>query len=295
MALVRARSGFGAGLGWALAAALGWAGAAEALPVLYGAAYSGPDGLATFYSVNPTTGAATAIGAIGYERVSGMDFHPGTGVLYAVAERDDGSDVAVLITIDTATGAGTEVAALNGGAAHFFGDAYSDVSFRADGTLYAYLDSGDGLGTIDLGTGALTQLGTTNVGCCGNGIAFSGAGVLLHANDTALHSLDQTTGAATQLALLGFPFGQVFPRVNAMDVDPDTGTLYAAVRRDFANYLATVDPVTGAVSLIGGSQNGLDALAVLTTAVPEPGALALLAVAALGARARRRRQSSPAA
>jgi hypothetical protein len=289
MAGVRALRGFGTGL--VLAGALGWASAASAVPVLYGTAYNGPDGLATFYSVDPTTGAATAIGAIGFERVSGMDFHPGTGVLYAVAERGDGSDVPVLITIDPTTGAGTEVATLNGAAAHSFGDAYSDISFRADGTLYTYLDPNDGLGTIDVVTGTLTELGTTNVGCCGNGIAFSSGGVLYHANDTALNSLDQTTGAATQVALLGFPFGQVFPRVNAMDFDPDTGTLYAAVRRDFANYLATVDPVTGAVGMIGASQNGLDALAVLT--VPEPGALALLVAAVLGALARR--QSSSAA
>jgi hypothetical protein len=287
--MARVRS-LGGGLGLALAAALGLAASAGAVPVLYGAAYSGPDGLGTFYPVDPTTGTASAIGAIGFERVSGMDFHPGTGVLYAVAERGDGSDVPVLITIDLGTGAGTEVATLNGGAPHFFGDAYSDISFRADGALYAYLDPTDGLGAIDVLTGALTQLGTTNVGCCGNGIAFSSGGVLHHANDTALHSLDPLTGAATQLALLGFPLGQVFPRVNAMDYDPATGTLYAAVRRDFANYLATVNPVTGAVSMIGGSQNGLDALAVFT--VPEPGALLLLAAAALAALARR--QSSAA-
>jgi hypothetical protein len=287
MARVRALGG----LGWVVVAAtLGWAGAAGAVPVLYGAAYSGPDGLATFYSVDATSGAATAIGAIGFERVSGMDFHPGTGVLYAVAERGDGSDVPVLITIDVASGAGTEIATLNGGAAHFFGDAYSDVSFRADGTLYTYLDPNDGLGTIDIGTGALTQLGFTNVGCCGNGIAFSSGGVLFHANDTAVNTLDQTTAAAAQVALLGFPFGQVFPRVGAMDFDPATGTLYAAVRRDFANYLATVDPTTGAVSMLGGTQNGLDALAVFF--VPEPGVLALLAV---GAIALARRQSSSAA
>ena len=266
------------------------AGSAAAVPVLYGAAYNGPDGLSTFYSVDATSGAATAIGAIGFQRVSGMDFDPNTGVLYAVGERNDGSNVSVLITIDVSTGAGTEVAALNGGAPHVFGDAYSDVSFRSDGTLYAYLDPSDGLGTIDLGTGALTQLGYTGVGCCGNGIAFSGSDVLDHANDVALHSLDQVTGAATFLASLGFPGGQVFPRVNAMDFDPVSGALYAAVRRDFANYLATIDPVTGLVTQIGASQNGLDALAVLT--VPEPGALALLFVGALGLA--RCRQSSAA-
>lgn len=271
---------------------LALAGSAAAVPVLYGAAFSGPDGLSTFYSVDATSGAATAIGGIGFQRVSGMDFDPNTGVLYAVGERNDGSNIAVLITIDVSTGAGTEVAAINAGAAHFFGDAYSDVSFRSDGTLYTYLDPNDGVGAIDTGTGALNQLGFSGVGCCGNGIAFSGSDVLHHANDVALHSLDQTTGAATVLASLGFPGGQVFPRVGAMDFDPVTGALYATVRRDFANYLATIDPVTGVVTQIGGTQNGLDALAVFTAPVPEPGALALLAVAALGLA--RRRQSSAA-
>lgn len=271
--------------------ALGWAGAAGAVPVLYGAAYSGTDGLSTFYTVDAATGAASPIGAIGFERVSGMDFDPTTGVLYAVGERGDGSDVPVLITINLATGAGTEVATLNGGAPHFFGDAYTDISFRSDGALYAYLEPGDGLGTIDVVTGALSQLGFTSAtGCCGNGIAFSGADLLHHANDAALHALDAVTGASSVLASLVFPGGQVFPRVNAMDFDPETGVLYASVRRDFANYLATVDPLTGDVTAIGSTQNGLDALAVFF--VPEPGALALLLAGAVALV--RRAQSSGA-
>lgn len=278
----------------ALAAALagfGLATGAAAVPVLYGAAYNGPDGLATFYSVNATNGAATAIGAIGFERVGGMDFHPTTGVLYATAERADTTNTPVLITINLATGVGTEVATLNGGLPHVFGDAYSDISFRADGALYAYLDANDGLGIIDTGTGALTQLGLTNVGCCGNGIAFSSGGVLHHANEDALHALDQLTGAGAVLTALGYPIGHVFPRVNAMDYDPVSGLLYASVRRDFANYLAVINTTTGAVSSLGGSQNGLDALAVFI-AVPEPGAAWLLLAAAFGFA--RRRQSSAA-
>jgi len=38
----------------------------------------------TFYSIDPTTGAATPIGSVGFKSVSGIAFHPMTGVLYAV-------------------------------------------------------------------------------------------------------------------------------------------------------------------------------------------------------------------
>ncbi len=38
--------------------------------VLYGSAYSGPTGPATLHSISPTTGAATAIGPIGFARVT---------------------------------------------------------------------------------------------------------------------------------------------------------------------------------------------------------------------------------
>ena len=58
-------------------------------PHLYGAAYSGPDDLATLYSINPVTGRDQKIGAtgtIGFERVSGMDVDPDTGIIYAVGE-----------------------------------------------------------------------------------------------------------------------------------------------------------------------------------------------------------------
>ena len=70
-------------------------GALEAAPILFGAAHSGPDGPSTLYSIDHTNGAATLIGDIGFERVSGMDFHPVTGVLYATGERSDMSDTHV--------------------------------------------------------------------------------------------------------------------------------------------------------------------------------------------------------
>src|SRR5688572_7115403 len=85
------------------------AGQAAAVPILYGAAYAGPDGPAALTIIDPSTGSETLVGPIGFERVSAMAFHPVTGILYATGERSDGSNRHVLITIDPLTGAGTEI------------------------------------------------------------------------------------------------------------------------------------------------------------------------------------------
>ncbi len=72
--------------------------------------FTGGGGSSVFYSIGPTTGAATPIGPVGFSSVSGIAFHPTTGVLYAVGF--DGS-THVLLTIDKATGAGTTVGPTN--------------------------------------------------------------------------------------------------------------------------------------------------------------------------------------
>src|ERR1035438_196090 len=84
---------------------------AVADPIIYGAAYIGATGQASLYTIDASTGAATLIGAIGFERVSAMDFGP-NGVLYAVGRLSTASNVAILMTIDTGTGVGTEIGAL---------------------------------------------------------------------------------------------------------------------------------------------------------------------------------------
>ena len=241
---------------------------------LYGVAYAGQDGAATLFTIDTATGTATEVGPIGFERVSAMDFGP-DGILYATGERTDGSDTNVLLTIDPVTGAGAEIGP-TGVADLGFGDVVSDISFRnSDGALYAYLESSDGVGTIDPSTGVASALGPSNTeSCCGNGIAFSSDDTLYHATNDPLNTLDQTTGQATLVAPLAFPDLGVTPddpRINALDFQPSTGTLFAALNAGFgpsdpdpaepANYLATVDTTTGAVTLVGPSVDGLDALA----------------------------------
>ena len=200
-----------------------------------------------------------------------MDFHPTTGVLYAEASRPGGSN-RVLISIDRTTGVGTEVGDIPD--SHSFGSDYSGLSFRSDGTLFAYLEAGDGLGTLTLG-GVLTELGSTGVSCCGNGIAFDASDVLYHANDVALHTLNQTSGVATLIASLSGP-----GIINAMDFNPDTGVLFATTNLD----LLTTVSLGGVVTSIGPTGIDMGAIAF----IPEPSTALLLASGLCGLAFRRR-------
>ncbi len=88
----------------------GFAGEARS-QVLYGSVNFGPTNPGDLYTIDPTTGDATLVGSIGFNVTGAMDFHPVTGVLYATARRTSDA-TPVLITIDTSTGAGTEVGPL---------------------------------------------------------------------------------------------------------------------------------------------------------------------------------------
>lgn len=249
------------------------------LQVLYGAAHRGRDGPSTLYRINPRTGRAIEVGPIGFERVSAMDFDPTSETLFATGERSDGSDTHVLITVDPVTGVGAEVGPT--GVAFLAGpfaglDTASDISFRSeDNTLFSYTFPGDGLATIDLESGAMTQVGIdSGAGIFGNAMAFSPADSLFKGDEEGLSTLDQgaTTGAATfvtGLTYSGLPVGPDSPRPNAMDFHPSTGELYASIANGggllfttpLTNFLGLVDAATGVVIILGPTVVGMDALA----------------------------------
>jgi len=227
---------------------------------LYGLAHTGADGPSTLYQIDPLTGAGVVVGPVGFERCSGMASDAAER-LVATCERQDGSDTHVLVVIDPATGAGTEVGPTGVGLLGGF-NTVTDISFRnADSALFAYLDPGDALGRIDPMTGAATLVGPTGVLCCGNGIVFSDADVLFHANELNLSILDQTVGTASTVAPLGFPPGLLFPRLNALAIDPESGTVHGSLRTQTGNSLSTVNLATGAVTIVGPTVAGLDAIA----------------------------------
>ena len=233
---------------------------------LYGTTTDGAESPSNLYRFDPATAAATLIGPTGFNRCSALEASP-TGSMYAVCDTDQGSTV--LVAIDPATGAGTQIGVLG------VQGNVTDISFDSAGTLYGYVKfPTNGLVvTIDLTSGAASGVGMTGTsGGSGNGMSFS-AGTLYHADGAELNTLDPLTGAATfDCTLLYPPLGGGGERINAMDAQPISQVLYASVQNPEPDitapdvYLATVDPTTCAVTLIGGTANlegTLDALAWL--------------------------------
>jgi hypothetical protein len=282
---------------------VGWV---QAASLIYGSAYSGPNGPASLYTINPATGAATLVGPIGFDQVGALDFSPSSGVLYGTGLRPS-DNAPVLLTINTTTGAGTLVSTLVGLSPF---NQVQDISFRhADGTLFAY--EGGVIFTLNTATGAATEVGFTGTFPGGNGLAFSSADTLYSANGANLNTVNQTTGALTLVTSLTYPNPPLDndTRVNGMKFDNATGILYASiVKNGFnnggqppTNYFGTIDVRTGIVTVIGQTVTGLDAIAIQPTAIPEPSSAvlatigAVVAVLAYGRSRHRRAQRRQAA
>lgn len=252
--------------------------AALAQSTLYGSAFIGAGGPATLYTISTSTGVATAVGPIGFNRVGALAASP-SRVLYGIGF--DGTN-SILIRIDPGTGAGTLIGSLG------ITDPTQDMAFRSDATLFAY--AAGNLYTVDTSTGAATLVGNVDGFPDGNALAFRG-GTLLKGDTNggangALHSLNQTTGAPT--LLVAFTYGAGFtpannPRTAGMKFDPIGGALFAAViETGGARFLARINPATGAVTDVGATVAGLDAIAFALPAAPVP-ALSPLALALMAA------------
>jgi len=211
----------------------------------------------TLYTIDPTTGNETPVGPIGFEGCSAADFHPSTLVLWAICV-DDEDNTADLITINTSNGAGALVHTIslpNGNIK------VPDMSFRnSDGQLFIWMELGDRLATVDIGTGIVTDLGS-GTGGNGNGLAFSLGDTLFRTTGggNALETLNQANGA---------PLTSIFisQKHNAFDFDPSSGILYGTQISGSEGgpiSLTTVDVNTGVTTPIGPMLDGFDAIAFL--------------------------------
>ena len=140
--------------------------------VLYAA--NGADGtLSNLYILNAATGAVSStVGPIGFG-VTGLAFHPTTGELYGVTtvENSPPQPQPSLIRINPSTGAGTLIGPL-GPVGCLVPPANStkpvtDITFRADGTLFGWSRCTDDLVTINLATGLATIVADSGLSTSG--------------------------------------------------------------------------------------------------------------------------------
>lgn len=268
-----------------LLAVLGGAGPDQAAAILYGADGAGGNPNTALYILDPTTGGiASTVGPVGFA-VTGMAFHPTTGVLYGTTGGMSLGTANSLITIDLATGAGTLVGPNGLGPV-------ADIAFDAAGTLYGWAEHDDDLVSIDLTTGAASVLGDSGLDTRGSGLAFDASGTLWSAGNAdstrggVLHTIDPSTGLSTGTLPLASSTGG---RLGALAFDA-AGTLFAADAATTGTpasslSLLTIDTTTGVVTQVGSTVPGLDAIAFR---VPEPATALLFAVGLVALGARRR-------
>ena len=232
-----------------------------AAEVLYGADGGGGNPDTNLYTLNPATGAVVStIGRIGFA-VTGFAFHPLTGVLYGTTGAMSPVSPNSLIRINTTTGAGTLVGPHGDGPV-------ADIAFRADGTLFGWSEGSDDLVTINTATGVLTIVADSGLGTFGDGMSFSRAGILFYCgegNDGKLRTVNTATGLTTDVATLSGSPGEAGDAISAAAFN-SAGTFFAVDLKSTrggsgAAFLVTIDTTTGAITNVGATVNGLDAIA----------------------------------
>ena len=253
----RGAGGFSILMAVALSAlALPSAAAAQAPPpVLYAA--TGQDTPSQLYTVDPQTGATTAVGPIGFA-VTGLAVDPTTAILYGATTPLDPTQPETLITVDRATGAGTVVGS--------FGHIVADMDFNSAGELFGWSENVDDLVSIDKATGAATVVGNSGRSTRGSGMSFDIQDVLyiLPNNDNGPYfTVDTATGGLTQVGTLSNGPPPAASPIPGASFACDRRTFYA-VDNNFGSTpvdLITVDVASGVISTVGSTGVlGLDAL-----------------------------------
>ena len=184
-------------------------------------------------TIDTTTGAFTSLGNAGFDGCNSLG-RDSAGVFYSVA--DTGVGVA-LITIDSSTGAGTQVALLSTELS------VRGLAFSPSDVLYAVHPGSNGseLWTIDSTTGITTLVGEMGFGAV-QGLAFHPTNGTLYAadNSAGLLTVDTATGVATDVNGGVGGTGDI----QTITVVPD-GTIFG-VRDD----LYVIDPATGVYTLV---------------------------------------------
>ncbi len=176
----------------------------------------------------------------------GGDAGPG-GVLYAIQR--DGMLVSVALDgTRTAIGASSSTTSIDAMAF----DADTSTMYAASGNFGAGDSS---LYTVDLGTGALTSLGTI-AGFVVDGMTFDTGGTLYAMDQYGLWgTIDTTLATVTVIATLDYDDGAL--TFEGLDTDDATGTLYISSNSSTeGDVLRIVDPLTATTTSVGALGDG---------------------------------------
>lgn len=234
--------------------------------VLY-AATGSVGSAASLYTVDPATAVSTLVAPVTIGgapiALTGLAFHPTTGVLYGITGGAPSNFRRSLVTIDASTGAATLIGT-------YTPTIISDITFGGDGTLYGWVTTTNPpngikeLCSLNLTTGAVTLIGPPQGGVTeGGGLSFDTGGILYAAAATStgsLYTVDKTTGTITAGPTLA---GMPGHALNALAQSPANVLYGADSDRGVvpAVNLVRIDTATGALTVVGPLPAQTDALA----------------------------------
>src|SRR5687768_1310816 len=238
--------------------------------VLYAATAAGDTG--QLYTLNPANGAMLQnIGPLNDAAgtnypITGLAFHPTTGVLYGSTGNNPAATAARLVTINPATGLVTVIGSYNAGPTNSSGTpaTMADLAFDATGGLYGVGSiGGPQLYSINTSTAQASVIGGTGLtSTTGGGVEFAASALYGTPTASRFGTYNLVTGAYTDIANPAKPAGG--GAYGALSTDPDTGLLYGLNVGSGSpppTHLVTINPVNGAVTALGASLASLDAIA----------------------------------
>jgi hypothetical protein len=221
----------------------------------------------TLYTIDPGTGTVlTTVGLLHDSAnnpygLTGLKYHPTTGIFYAATSGQSPTHPAWLAIVDPASALVTPIGP--------FGDrSLTDLAIDpTTGIMYGISGFDQKFYTINTSTGQAVQTGQTGIGFAnGGGFAgtkIAGSGFVCGFSNFSFYSFNKTTGAATPIGGIGLR-----NLVKAADFNPNS-VLYAlegggGVDNTHFRWLDTCDVTTGTCTRVGQiTANDLDALAFI--------------------------------